>query len=309
MLKAAKDDFHILKVALKSFLRFPVFGMPLLFVWCIYISMFIYFKWHFDWYHLNKTESILILFSIVYVFSLLLSLSCSILLELIQQKETGKSLNIFKSLWDTLTKNIAQILVVSFVWAFIYFILSLLQALVNRKKETSEDDDESMENVALALSGHAHYSGESITIKTLKKGIRMVVFLIMPAIAWENMNLRTSVKRGTYILKHRIGDFISFYTLSYLITFIVFIPPMVLAWMKRNLEMDFPAEIWFMSIVYIAFAWSFSVYIEQMLMAELYLWHLKWEREVRCAEEHGTNVPAFEEVEIPSVLDNKMDLL
>ena len=182
--------------------------------------------------------------------------------------------------------------------------------MIFRKKNNSSDtEEESAENVAQTLAGGEDFSIWSLTFDALKKGIRMIVFLIMPAFAWEDLNTGKSLKRGMSIFKSRISEFVSGYTLSYLAGIIVFFPPFIMFYLSGKLKIDFPDWSWVICIIYIAFAWSYTIYLEQMFTAELYLWHMKWENEVKLAEKEGRSIPNFSIVERPSILDDKPDLI
>lgn len=61
-------------------------------------------------------------------------------------------------------------------------------------------------------------------------------------------------------------------------------------------------------MIYCAFVWSFALFLEQIFVAELYLWHLIWEREVKVAQERGEAEPALADVKHPCVLDDVPDL-
>lgn len=54
---------------------------------------------------------------------------------------------------------------------------------------------------------------------------------------------------------------------------------------------------------------SYSIYLEQMFTAQLYLWHIKWEKAVKKAREDGKEAPSLRDVPRPSVLDKVSDLL
>ena len=58
-----------------------------------------------------------------------------------------------------------------------------------------------------------------------------------------------------------------------------------------------------------AFAWSFTIYLEQMFTAELYLWSLKWEQAVHKAQQENKPLPELIDVPRPSILDEVPDLL
>jgi len=58
----------------------------------------------------------------------------------------------------------------------------------------------------------------------------------------------------------------------------------------------FPQSVWVGVIIYIGFAWSFCMYLEQMFTATLYLVHLKWEEAVNAAKTQGKPSPSFRDV-------------
>lgn len=309
MFQGLKNGWDVIYASIRAFQKNPIFLLPLLTVWLIYAPTVVFFKWHFDWDQYDNTESMLIMFLIIFGFSLMLTISCSILLELIQQKETGKPFHLRNSIYETLTKNIFHIIVLSFIWAVVWFILVILEAIFSKKKSSDDNDEESVENIANTLAGNEDFSIWSLTFDALKKGIRMVVFLIMPAFAWEDLSISKSYRRGLSILKQRIPEFVAGYTLSYLAGMIVFFPPFIMFYLHGKLKIDFPDWSWIVCIIYIAFAWSYTIYLEQMFTAELYLWHLKWEKEVELATKEGRIPPQFWQIERPSVVDDKPDLI
>lgn len=104
MFQGLKNGWDVINASIKAFFKHPIFLLPLLVVWAIYVPTVIYFKWHFNWDNYTTQETIFIVFFIIWGFALMLTLSCSVLLELLQQKETGKPFNLFKSLGETLKK-------------------------------------------------------------------------------------------------------------------------------------------------------------------------------------------------------------
>lgn len=309
MFQGLKNGQDVINASIKVFFKFPILLLPLLFVWLIYAPTVIYFKWHFDWSIYTTELSLLIVFLIIFGFALLLTLSCSILLEIIQHIETGKKINLFRSLWETLTKNLLQIILLSFIWALFWFILTILEAIFSEKDKSN--DDETPENIAETLSDSKKSSNLSTTFDLLKKGIRMTIFLIMPAVAWEGMGFGKSLKRGLNILKRRFSEFMAGFTLSYLAAVIVFTPPGIMFYLHNKFHIEFPDWSWFLCVIYIAFAWSYTIFIEQMFAAELYLWQLKWEKEVFEAKSKGKRKrpPRFNEVQRPSIIDDIPELL
>jgi hypothetical protein len=49
--------------------------------------------------------------------------------------------------------------------------------------------------------------------------------------------------------------------------------------------------------------------LEQMFIAELYLWNLKWERAVITAQSQRLPLPSLNDVPAPTLLDGTADLI
>lgn len=137
----------------------------------------------------------------------------------------------------------------------------------------------------------------------------MVVFLILPAIAWDNLSFWQSVKKGLVTFKSNLSAFVTGFVLTELASFIIFLPPVILFYISDKLKISFPDLVWIITITYIAFAWSYSIYLEQMFSAELYLWNHKWEKEVARAQAENRPIPTLNDIPKPSVLDEVNDLL
>jgi hypothetical protein len=196
-------------------------------------------------------------------------------------------------------------MVLSFVWAIFWFVLVVLKALA--KSGDNNSDEENAENVARTLAGADDGSLFSFSIDTLIKGIRMIAFLIIPAFAWENMGIRESFSRGYEILRQRRAEFIAGFTLSLAVEFVIFLPAGIMFYLSDK-GMLFPDWSWFVCIFYIGLAWSYSIYLEQMFAAELYLWQMTYEKEFTKAARNKTPWPKFAEVRRPSIVDNIPDM-
>jgi len=137
----------------------------------------------------------------------------------------------------------------------------------------------------------------------------MIMFLILPAIAWENLGFWKSVKKGLATFKAYLSEFVTGFVLTEVAAIIIFLPPAILFSISGELDVSLPDPVWIATIIYIAFAWSYSIYLEQMFTAELYLWNLKWEKEVAKAQKENRPIPSMREVSRPSVLDEVHELV
>lgn len=314
MFQGIKNGWDIIKESIKVFFHHPKFLVPLLITWIIYAPIVLYFKYAFDWEAYSSFQIMWIIFGIIFVFAFLLSFSCSILLELIEQLETGQKTSLTKSFFYTLYHNTLKIIPLAFVWAIIWFILTVLQAIFSKRKGKGEQggDDESFsaEGAARTLSGQSGgFSLSKAFFKALEKGVRMIMFLILPAIAWENFGFFKSFRRGLSIFKSRVSEFITGFVLTEAAAMIIFLPPAIIFYLSEEGKISLPEFIWVIVIIYIAFAWSYTIYLEQMFAAELYLWHLKWEKQAERAKIENRPIPTMRDIQKPSVLDEVHELL
>jgi len=313
MFKGIKNGSALIFASFKTFRQHPILLFPIFVVWLMIAPLIVYFDWYFNWEIYSTKDKLLILFLIIYFFAFLLSLSCSVMLELLQQKETGKKFNLAKALLKTFSSNLVPIILLSFVWGLIWFILIVIDLLINNKNNENNESEQNAENMARTLAGNGN-SSLSFSIDLFLKGIRMVVFLIIPAFAWENKDIGKSISRGFDILRQRKTEFIAGFTLSLAVEILIFLPAGIMFYLSDN-GMEFPEWSWFICIFYIGLAWSYSIYIEQMFAAELYLWQMAYEKEVRIwvkkkrrHSEFNGDYPDFSKTRRPSIIDNIPDL-
>ncbi len=308
MFQGIKNGWDLIKESIRVFNHHPKFLIPLLLTWVVYAPIVLYLKYWFNWDAYTTSQVFLIVFGVIFVFAFLLSFSCSMLLELIQQLESGQKMSVAKAFEYTLSHNTIRILPIVFVWTIIWFILLVIQALLSKDKKR-EKESFSAENAAKTLAGYRSFSLSRAFFEALQKGVRMVVFLILPAIAWENLSFWQSVKKGLAVFRSNLSAFVTGFVLTGLAATIIFLPPALLFYISDELEVTFPDWVWLITIIYIAFGWSYSIYLEQMFTAELYLWNHKWEKEVAKAQQEGRPIPTLNQVPRPSVLDDVHELV
>jgi len=304
--------WQLIVSTLKILQRYPVFMVPILIVWAIYAPIILYLKYFFPWGNYGLVGTLWVVFLMLFIFSFIILLSCSVMLELIQQLENGKKLNLSGAFQETLGKNIIKIIPIAVIWAIIWFILTVIQALFSRKEKEGREGFNA-ENAARTLAGYQNFSLSDAFFAALKKGVRMIVFLILPAVAWEDLGFTLAIKKGLRVLTAHLGEFASGYALTYVAAAIVFLPPAIIFELGDSKHgaplVHFPDTVWAGTIIYIAFAWSFCMYLEQMFTANLYLWHLKWEKMIDLAKQQNQALPDFKDIKQPSLLDNVPDLL
>ena len=308
-----KAGWNLIVHSLKVFGKYPVLVLPLLIVWAVYAPVVLYTKYVFPWNNYDPSARLAVSFILIFIFSFTILMSCGVMLELIQQIEGGEKISISKALDELLAKDIGRILPLSLVWAIMWFLLSILQALLSKSRKGNDDGGYSAEQAAETLAGYGGFSFSAAFFKALGKGIRMIIFLMLPAICWEDLSFFKSAKKGIFVLRKHPIEFATGYALTYAAAIIVFLPPAIMFKLGTGSHGNpplflFTDHIWYGVIIYIGLAWSFCMYIEQMFSATLFLWHLKWENAVEAARSQGHPLPQFQDIPQPSLLDDINDL-
>ncbi len=307
MFQGLKDGTVLIKESIRVFGKYPSLIIPLLACWAIYAPMTVYLTFFFSWDDFSKSQRLFILFIIILIFSFILSVSYLILLKLLQQIETGNSPDIFSAISSSIP-NIVKSLPITIAWAVIWFVITVIELSLRERRDDDKNMDFNAENVAKTLSGFEKSSLSASFFEALRKGVRMVAFLIYPSIAWENKGYSKSIKKGLAVAKTHKTEFVAGFVLTELAAVVVFLPPTILFMLSEKFHIEFPDGVWFITIIYSGFAWSFSMFLEQMFTAELYLWHMLWEKECEVAKNNGTEIPKLENVKKPSIMDNIPDL-
>ena len=296
-----------IKSALRIFYNHPVFLLPLLTTWLFIASGTVYFKWFFHWENYNTTGQLTIAYLFYFLTSITILFSCSILVELIEQNENGKSMSMSKAINESFLNNIGHIIILSFIWSIVWFTLVVLKFIFS-KKDRNGDDEVSAENIAKTLYGSESFSWTNFTFDALIQALRMIMFIIVPAFAWENKGFRESFKRGVSIIGLRTSNFIEGFIISLGVQFIVYLPPSIMFYLNNKMNIEFSEIAWYICIIYIGFAWSFTIYVEQLFGAELFLWQKKYENAYEKAKKGNLRIPKFSEIERPKLLDEFSDL-
>lgn len=295
----------LLSSARRALTKYPVLLMPLLCCWLCNTPVIIYLKFVFDWDFYSTGQQLLVSLLAILFFSLTLSLACLILLKLIQQIEGGEPLRLGVAVGQGLL-CLLDALPITFAWALIWFVISLLASVFDRGEKENEEVD--AESIAETLSGYEDSSLAMSFFAALNKGVRMVVFLIFVAMAWEQNSVSRAVRRGLAVVKTHEDAFVVGFLLTELAAVLMFVPASLLFVVHHKLGVELPEWVWFVTIVYCAGAWSLSMFLEQLFTAELYLWHLMWEETTTLALSEGRPKPALHEIRRPSIMDDIADL-
>jgi hypothetical protein len=151
-------------------------------------------------------------------------MSCAVVLEMIRQIEVGNP-SLIRAVAKAVGKDMIRVLPLSIVWAAIWFVLTVIEAVLSRFKKNDGNNDDTLtaQNAAATIANFRDFSFSAAFFDALKKGVRMVMFLIMPAIAWEDLGFFAAIKKGLVVLRAHLGDFGSGYALTYAAAGIVII--------------------------------------------------------------------------------------
>jgi len=300
MFAGIKNAGKLFGAILKVPFRYPAMLLPLLLVWLIYAPTVVYLQFYYNWENSTTTQALLVIFAFGFGVSVLLSISCFILLEQIRLIESGQKFSLVAPLPAAL-HNVWRALPITFLWAVIWFALTVVELLVRRKNERP-DRNASPENIARTLAGTGSFSLSGAFFDALKKGVRMIAFLIFPAIAWEKHS--KPIQRGLAVARTHKAEFAAGFGLTEIAAAVVFLPPVLIIYAVDKADTTLPDSGWFAIIIYCGFAWSLSMLIEQLFTAELYLWDMKWRRACEKAKSEGVTLPTLGEIPRPSIMDD-----
>jgi hypothetical protein len=305
VLGGVKTGVELVVDTIRVVVHYPKFLIPIGVVWGVIAVVTTWQRFFFVARGRGTLELLAIGFAIIFLFAILLVGSCSILLEMIEHVEReGQRPSLRRATRATLGTNLGGLLGVAFLWAVVWFLLTMLQALF---EDDNRDTEYSAESAVRTLAG-TEGSLLSLSIDALKKGIRMLVFLILPAIVWEDRGFRDGVSRGLDVFRENVVVFATGFSLTYLVAALVFLPVGITFGLADEGLIQLSAGQWYLVMAYLGIAWSFSVYLEQLFTADLFLWHVEWEQAVTAAEASGDPVPEIRDVPRPSLLDDVASL-
>lgn len=302
-----RKGWQLIVHALNVFRAYPVFLAPIFLVWIVYAAGTLYLRYDYSWKQQGAWVDVGIAFVFIFALSFLILMSFATVLEMIRQCETGKP-SLVRAIGRAVGRDMLGVLPLALVWAIIWLVLSIIEAILSSSNDDSHDNDSlTAQHAAATLANFNNFSFSEAFIDALQKGVRMVMFLILPAIAWEHLGFFKGVKKGLAVFRAHLGLFGTGYALTYAAAAVVFLPAAVILTLGTGHHggaplVQFPSWVWVATIIYMGCAWSLSLYLEQMFMAQMYLWHMNWERAVAQAKETGASAPAFKDVPRPELL-------
>lgn len=298
----------ILKQSFRTLKRYPILILPISICLILCSILTIYFSYYFNWNILSVKFCILLAFLLIFAFCIMYSVSSLFMLEIIQQIETNQKISLKNALYETFVKDFLRALPIILVWSIIWFILLVIKVLT-RSKDDRYDRKPSLENFAKTLTNFNDISIFHLTIDLLIDGVRIAVFTIFPAIAWEDESPLNAVKKGFYTIKNNAVEFSSGFVQTELAIGFMLLPVCILILFVDKFEITLSQSVWVVTIIYSLAAITLYLYLQQMYTAILYMWNMKWVKAVQKAEEEGSKIPSIYSIKKPDLLDDVPDLL
>lgn len=296
----------LLSHSLNVLRTYPVMFVPVLSVWLVFAPAYLYLRFQFHWDQHGTLAQFGVSFLFIATLSALLLLSCDVVLHLIRQIESGRP-SLGQAVRDAITRDFLRLLPLAFTWAIVWFALLVIDALLTRERDENDAMEESLDaqSAAEALAGDGDFSLSAAFVQALQKGVRMVMFLVVPAIAWEGLGVVEAANRGIDILRENKAEFARGYALTYVATFAAAVPAALVILLGSSRHgspiIVFPQWVWAGLIIYLGLLWSLTIYLEQLFMAQIYLWHLTWERAVRDALDQNKEMPELVDTPCPEM--------
>jgi hypothetical protein len=265
---SVSDGWQIFKRTFAVLQKYPVLVLPLFCSWIVIAATTLLFRYY--------NLSLWLIFLAVFVMAYSLSLACLLLLELIQRIEKGQSPSFFSAWGELISKDAIKAIPIAVVWAVIWFIILIIRALTSKKDEDKASP--SLADAGRTLSGmnNSPSGWIGLGLDMFEKLVRMTVFSMLPAIAWEDLGPWQAAKKGSRVIRLHSIQFLTNYGLTAAAGLLMAIPliPIVIL---DDQHVHLPSVVWICVIIYSGIIWTIQIYLEQMSVALLYLWHLKWE--------------------------------
>jgi hypothetical protein len=272
------DGWYIFTNSCKFIVKKPIFILPIFFSWVIFASGVIYLR-----FYTNVNSfwlGVLIIFVVILVISIVICNANLLMLEFIQQMESGKKISFTKALKEVISIDSLKVFPIALVWAILWCVIIIIRAISRPKKQEKDEGKEhkpNLKEIAYSLQDISSdpFSWFDLGLNLAEKLIRMAVFLALPAIAWENQGPRSAISKAIEVIKKHSRQFLINYSITLAATTIMAIPLAIIFTLSKD-GVEFSSGFWTGVIIYEGIVWTLGIYLEQMSSAILYLWHIKW---------------------------------
>lgn len=309
MLENFENGWIVFKQSLMVLGRYPKFLLPLVAWWALYALLVLYAQFFFPWSQYQLWACVAFVLVVVILWSAALGIACLVMLEMIRQIQADEPVNTTKAVVKVLEDDFARALPITLVWSLLHVILGMIQGLGQKGEGEGSGGRLSPQSAAETLANYdPHFGLWDLLFQSSKAALMMVVFLILPAIAWEGLWPVEATKKGLHILKAHLSVFASGFVLTQMAGIAVFIPISILITLAQ-VHIPVSDSIWYAAILYSGLAVTLVLFLEQMFAAQLYLWHLRWVKVAESAKASGQPLPKFRDVAEPVIFPGTPNFL
>ena len=248
-----------------------------------------------------------VVFIYVVIVTVIVSICSLILLELLEQKEQGRRMNIFKAIFDALVYDLWRTLPVIVVWAVLKFFLTMLEIAIAAAKAKAR---ENRRERGRTFRGYRErrLGRQQGFVDMIQTGVRLASMTILTSIAWEPLNPFKAMSKGISVYRNHFGSIVMGVGLSNLLKIVMFLPSFLVIIFVNNMYGEIPLGAMIVVMIYFGTVWAISLMVEQIYVAELYIWYMGYEKEKRVAIKEGFDVPeSMTKVKRPSLFDDVAD--
>ena len=255
------EGWYLFKDSLRVVRHRPILLVPILFGWIVVAAIdccawyFLYAKWHRSEVEPSPGFVLACIYSHVFLITMTICIVNVVMLEFMQQMESGQNISFSRAIKEAVVLDLLKMIPLAAVWAVLWVLISILKSASRRKRGGSE--------------------GSDFIFNRIQEAIRMAVFLALPAIAWENKGPFSAIVQSVRIIRKHSVEFLTAYTLTALTGLLLAAPLLVVCGLCKS-GVAFPTIFWAGVIIYVGLVWSLGIYVEQMSLGLLYLWHLRW---------------------------------
>lgn len=279
LLAGFKDEITLLKDTLKIMKNHPALLYPLIICYTFVSALILYMKYYYTLFG-DLYAVILQIFIYLSLITISITFANLIMLEIIQQIESGKQVNLQKAIKDALFRDVIKAVPLALLWSFLWTLIVFLKALTRRGHGSGGDEKFTPRNAARTLVGatSSPFSWFRLGLNMMSKLVRMTTFMALPAIAWEDRGPFSSFKKAFGVIKTHPYHMLSAYTLTLGASALMAIPAATIIMLDKYGGYVFSDAVWYGVMIYIIIVWTVETYLEQMSVGLLYLWHMKWQK-------------------------------
>jgi hypothetical protein len=155
--------------SLNVFKAYPSFLLPILAVWTAYVPAVLYLRYEYRWQAHGIGQDIAIGFLFIFALSFAILMCCAVVLDMIRQIEAGEP-SLSKAISKAFGTDMIRVLPLAIVWALVWFVLTLIEAIVSKKRGADDDNDMlTAQHAAETIANYRNFSFSSAFIEALRR--------------------------------------------------------------------------------------------------------------------------------------------